>query len=277
MSDTYTKLFSSITESTIVSEPVATRWLWVTMLAMANAQGQVYGSIPGLARRANLTVEETERGLATFFAPDPYSRTKENEGRRVEAMGGDGWLLLNHAKYAAIRNEAERADYKRNWDREHRPSGHARQSDSSPTQSDTSDKSPIGPTAPTTPTPALTKEKKDQKKKHARETRAVLVKLPDGFAISDSVKRWAQAKGHGQLEAHLEAFIETATAKAYAYADWDMAFKKAIREDWAGLRNPKYENRSSSRKLSAVERVEAACEADRQCEADERFTLTAHG
>lgn len=177
MSDTYTKLFSSITESTIVSEPVATRWLWVTLLAMANAQGEVYGSIPGLARRANLTIEETERGLATFYAPDPYSRTKENEGRRIEAMGGgDGWVLLNHAKYAAIRNEAERADYKRQWDRENRPSGHARQSDSSPTKSDTSDSSPISPTAPTTPALALTpKEKKEHKKKQPQQAATFVI------------------------------------------------------------------------------------------------------
>lgn|GEM_PF-1247522 len=145
MSDTYTKLFSSITESTIVSEPVATRWLWVTMLAMADAQGHVFGSIPGLARRANLTIEEVEAGLATFHAPDAYSRTKDNDGRRIVDIDG-GWLLLNHAKYAAIRSEAERREYKRQWDRDNRPSGHQRsQSDRSPTQSDTvrqSDKSP---------------------------------------------------------------------------------------------------------------------------------------
>lgn len=98
MSDTYTKLFSSITESTIVSEPVATRWLWVTMLAMADAGGCVYGSVPGLARRANITLAETEAALATFYAPDSYSRTKEHEGRRIEDIDG-GWRLLNHGKY----------------------------------------------------------------------------------------------------------------------------------------------------------------------------------
>lgn len=119
MSDTYTKLFASITESTIVSEPVPTRWLWVTMLAMSNASGEVYGSIPGLARRANLTMGETETAVACFLSPDPYSRTQDNEGRRIEVIDG-GWRLLNHAKYAAVRNTEERREYMREYMRKRR-------------------------------------------------------------------------------------------------------------------------------------------------------------
>lgn len=125
MSDTYTKLFRSIAASTIVSEPLATRWLWVTLLAQADRKGRVYGSIPGLARMANISIAEVHAALDCFMAPDPYSRTPDNEGRRVAAIDG-GWELLNHAKYDAMRNEAERLEYKRKWDREKRPSGHQR-------------------------------------------------------------------------------------------------------------------------------------------------------
>lgn len=148
MSDTYTKLFRSIAASTIVSEPLATRWLWVTMLSQADKAGKVYASVPGLARMANISLAECEEGLRCFLSPDPYSRTSEHEGRRVEVIDG-GWRLLNHAKYDAMRNEAERREKKREWDRKNRPSGHQRakaaesdthvetgQSDGSPTQSD---------------------------------------------------------------------------------------------------------------------------------------------
>lgn len=181
MSDTYTKLFSSITESTVWGEPYSTRIVWVTLLAMADAQGHVYGAIPGLARRANVTLAETEMALAAFFAPDPYSRTQAEDGRRIEAIDG-GWRLLNHAKYAGIRNEAERAEYKRDWDRRNRPSGHQRalgaaeampgepaqsdnpttvrpESDASPTVRPQSGKSPSKSDGPTPPTPTLEKEK----------------------------------------------------------------------------------------------------------------------
>ena len=153
MSESYTKLFSSITESTVWGEPYATRIVWVTFLAMTNSKGCVYGSIPGIARRANVTLAEAEAALAAFLAPDQHSRSKDNDGRRVEEIDG-GWRLINHAKYAKIRDASERAESKREWDRENRPSGHARakQSDDSPTvrrQSDRSDESPNSPAIPT--------------------------------------------------------------------------------------------------------------------------------
>ena len=104
VSYTYTKLFSSITESTIWVEPYPTRILWVAMLAMADQHGRVWGSIPGLARRANITLPETEQGLQAFLSPDPYSRTPDHEGRRIECIEG-GWKLLNYAKHRAIKDE----------------------------------------------------------------------------------------------------------------------------------------------------------------------------
>ena len=119
MSDTYTKLFSSITESTVWGEQYSTRIVWVALLAMADAQGHVYGSVPGLARRANVTQDEAETALAAFLSPDPHSRTPDDDGRRIAKIDG-GWSLTTHAKYRAIRNAAERAEYKQQWDRDHR-------------------------------------------------------------------------------------------------------------------------------------------------------------
>ena len=148
MSDTYAKLFRSIAASTIVSEPLATRWLWVTMLSQADRQGRVYASIPGLARIANISIQEVHAALDCFMAPDPYSRTPDNDGRRIEEIDG-GWRLLNYAKYDSMRNEAERRDYKREWDRKNRPSGHKRSKKSEAEPKDEtrqSDSSPTGPT-----------------------------------------------------------------------------------------------------------------------------------
>jgi hypothetical protein len=139
VSDTYTKLFRSIAASTIVSEPLATRWLWVTLLSQADRGGNVYGSIPGLARLANISLADVETALTSLMSPDPYSRTPDNEGRRLEAIDG-GWRLLNHAKYAAIRDKAERTEYKREWDRKHR----SRSGKSEERQSDKSDTRPTG-------------------------------------------------------------------------------------------------------------------------------------
>jgi hypothetical protein len=99
----FTKLFSSITESTIWVAPDAHRICWITMLAMADRMGRVWASVPGLASRARIGVDDTRAALASFLAPDPDSRTKDHEGRRIEEIDG-GWRLLNHAKYRAIRD-----------------------------------------------------------------------------------------------------------------------------------------------------------------------------
>lgn len=62
--------------------------------------------------------------------------------------------------------------------------------------------------------------------------------LPEGFEISDRVRKWAEGKGFDRLEAHFEAFVSKARAKGYAYADWDEGFMGAVRDDWAELRKP---------------------------------------
>ena len=59
--------------------------------------------------------------------------------------------------------------------------------------------------------------------------------IPDNFSISEKVRQWADAKGHKNLESHLEYFVDAATAKGYRYADWDKAFMLAVRNDWAKL------------------------------------------
>ena len=114
MSITFTKLFSSITESTIWCEPSEIRIVWITMLAMADKEGRIWASIPGLANRAQVSIEATEKALEKFQSPDNYSRTSDFEGRRIEDIDG-GWRLLNHAKYRALRDTEERKAYKREW------------------------------------------------------------------------------------------------------------------------------------------------------------------
>ena len=114
MSVTFTKLFSSITESTVWCEPDSTRITWITMLAMADRGGRIWASVPGLAGRARVSVKACREALKCFLSPDPDSRTKEFEGRRIEEIDG-GWRLLNHAKYRELRDEAERQEYQRTW------------------------------------------------------------------------------------------------------------------------------------------------------------------
>ncbi len=108
----FAKLYAGILESTIWCEPDPTRLVWITMLAMADQFGRVMGSVPGLANRARVPVEDTRTAIHSFLSPDPDSRTKDFEGRRVEEIDG-GWRLLNHAKYRELRAEDDRREQNR--------------------------------------------------------------------------------------------------------------------------------------------------------------------
>lgn len=94
----FCKLDSGIVNSSIWSEPLATRILWITMLAMGDENGFVSTSLPGLIRAANISKEEFVTGIKALESPDEYSRTSEYEGRRVEHIEG-GWIILNFKKY----------------------------------------------------------------------------------------------------------------------------------------------------------------------------------
>jgi hypothetical protein len=115
----FAKLFATITESSLWSEPKEVRLLFVTMLAKADQDGVVEASIPGLARVANLTIEETETALEVLQSPDPYSKNPDNEGRRIEVFPG-GFRLLNYGDYRARRSKEDRREYMRNYMAERR-------------------------------------------------------------------------------------------------------------------------------------------------------------
>ena len=108
----FTKLFSSITDSTIWQESDHTRLVWITMLAMCDQNGYVAASVPGLASRARVPLESCVQALEAFQAPDKWSRTPDFDGKRIIAADG-GWLLLNYGKYREIQDANKRREQAR--------------------------------------------------------------------------------------------------------------------------------------------------------------------
>jgi len=115
----YAKLFSSITESSLWSEPKEVRILFVSMLARADAAGFVEASVPGLARVSNLTLEETESSLEVLSSPDPHSKNDTADGRRIVKVDG-GWCLVNYEDYRNRRDDNRKREYMREYMREYR-------------------------------------------------------------------------------------------------------------------------------------------------------------
>lgn len=90
--------------STVWQESAEVRCLWVALLALADSGGTVRASVPGLASIARIELSECERGLEIFCAPDRYSRSREDEGRRIRRVEG-GFFIINYLRYRNRRTE----------------------------------------------------------------------------------------------------------------------------------------------------------------------------
>lgn len=228
MSMTFTKLFSSITASTIWAEPDHTRLVWITMLAMADQHGRVWASIPGLSNMARVTIEKCEEALVALGSPDKYSRTKEHEGRRVEEIDG-GWRLLNHGKYRAIRDEESIKQSKRDYINKRRAAERVEAVEQSRTTSKPVDLSRANTEADT----EAESEAKKEKKRGARGTR-----LPDLWEVPEVWIVWARQE-RPELDPYkiAEKFADHWHSKpgaAGSKLDWFATWRNWVREERGG-------------------------------------------
>jgi hypothetical protein len=64
----YTRLFFSLVSSAIWREDLATKVVWVTLLALADRDGIVEASTLGLAPLAAVTLDQAEAAIAKFLS-----------------------------------------------------------------------------------------------------------------------------------------------------------------------------------------------------------------
>jgi hypothetical protein len=79
------------------------------MLALADRDGIVHCTAPGLADRARITLEQCRVALQTFLEPDQDSLTMADEGRRIRRVD-DGWELINYEKYRHLLSVEDRRE-----------------------------------------------------------------------------------------------------------------------------------------------------------------------
>jgi hypothetical protein len=115
----WTKLFSDILTSSVWTEPSHVRLVWITILALCDADGLVRASVPGLASVARVEIGECENALRIFENPDKYSRSTDFDGRRLERMEG-GWRVLNFKRFRDEMSAEQQKDYWRLKQRQHR-------------------------------------------------------------------------------------------------------------------------------------------------------------
>ena len=103
----FAKLYGDkLTTSSLLLEPVATRWIFLWMLAKANADGffRCSHSPKVLARIANVSEQEAAEAIRILEAPDEYSQTPDEEGRRIIRVDG-GWQLTTYEQHREYRTK----------------------------------------------------------------------------------------------------------------------------------------------------------------------------
>lgn len=136
------------------------------MLAIADRLGHVGASVPGLAALANVSIEDCLSALDKLRSPDPYSRTKDFDGRRIENVDG-GFVILNYVKYRELGKKLDRVLYLREKQREHRS------------------KSTVSTDVNKTSTPASASVYASSSKEGGCRGETKPVELPDGFPTSE--------------------------------------------------------------------------------------------
>jgi hypothetical protein len=97
--NTYTPLFSFIVDSSIWAEDDATCKIFVTMLALKDADHIVRFSAFQIGRKANKTEQEVLDAFLVLASPDRKRvEPQEFDGRRIKKVP-EGWLVLNGEKY----------------------------------------------------------------------------------------------------------------------------------------------------------------------------------
>jgi hypothetical protein len=76
--------------------------VWLCLLALADKEGRIDSTIPYIAAVTGVPAEVLTECIGRFTAPDPASRTKTDDGRRLVLIDPErawGWRVVNHAKY----------------------------------------------------------------------------------------------------------------------------------------------------------------------------------
>lgn len=97
----FAKIFSTIYDSSIADD-WQTRIVFQDMLILSDKDGIIDMTPQAISRRTNIPLEMVLAALPKLEAPDPVSRTPDQQGRRIERLEAHrewGWRIINYIKY----------------------------------------------------------------------------------------------------------------------------------------------------------------------------------
>ncbi|HUV63641.1 MAG TPA: hypothetical protein VMW24_07055 [Sedimentisphaerales bacterium] len=113
MSDNYAKVFRTMYTGSLYGAGMHVFAVWGWVLAHKNVEGLVEVNPRLVAAELGGTVEQVEASLEYLMAPDPESRSTQDDGRRLRHIEQFEYEVVNHDKY--VEKGKSRAEYWRKW------------------------------------------------------------------------------------------------------------------------------------------------------------------
>lgn len=191
----FAKVFTQIFDSSI-AEDYRVRFVFEDMLKLANQDGVVDMTHESISRRTNVPLEIIRIGIDSLESPDPKSRSKEHEGRRIVRLDEHrdwGWFIVNYHHYRELVSEEQRREKTKERVRKFRSMNKLDSCNASVTSCNANvmDDNACN---------AKQKEKEKEKKKNKVPVTLDEVKLvvaKTGLPESDAVWFWNKCEGNG--------------------------------------------------------------------------------
>jgi hypothetical protein len=215
----YTPLYDHTLTGTLYG-----RWphtgIWACLLSRASREGVIDEVPASLAAAIGVDVETLLRCIQDFMQPDPGSRTKAHEGRRLELLDPNrswGWWVLNHGKY---REKAR----KQNYDQKRTESG----ADAERKQADRESRE-----VPTSPAKSRAVPLSDSYKYKSTQHQ-----IPKDFVLTPEREEVARKNGISNPSVEFTKFREYYEAKGTKWKKWDLVWSRWCKNN-RGTQNAK--------------------------------------
>lgn len=235
----YTPVFSSVFDGTLHGKWPQTG-VWLALLAMADRHGCIDRTPQAIASDIGIQVGELIVCIEEFMQPDPMSRTRDCEGRRLVPIDQErpwGWRLVNHGRYRekarlqAKDSERTRSGADAERKRESRASPDVPRSPPPSTSPDSdSDKDSDKEDSPKSSSQGGTGGK--PRAERSAEPRGS--RIPDPFLVTPEMRTWAgERTPHVDLKLATEEFCNywrSLPGKDGRKLDWVLTWKNRMLE-----------------------------------------------
>lgn len=142
----YGKVFESLYTGSMVGSGLGVFAVWTYCIANAKPPGTIELNPKIMATIFGCQIIEVESCIAKLCEPDPYSRSKEHDGRRLVKEGEFLYFIPTWEKYNQLRNEIARRlqnrDAQRRWREKQRNADVSMDKQNKPIHTHTTDADP---------------------------------------------------------------------------------------------------------------------------------------